>query len=281
VFVFSLTTGAWTSSGATIERHASANKRQSVASISQSSRLPGRNGDGNEPFDFEHETFAFQNAMVWEYKNGVRVGNSRSKDHYTRRCFVMSRAAMQFHKFARFDPHGAPLDDKELARRIRIVAHREPWQSPLPADQRTVFPGYRNVREMSEKREAVLKGNLGLGVTAYLRIGNARMFFIKGEGYQEKQHANLEAALGRGEMFVAYLSDFPWLHINHSVLVYGKKPKTPGTRIDKYICYDPNHADGPRELKWSPEMRVFNFQKDQEFVGGYTRVYQVYGKAFQ
>src|SRR3954469_25915254 len=120
-------------------------------------RQAERDGHGGVPFDFKTETFSFQNAMVWEYKNGVRVGNSRSKDNYTRRCFVMSRAAMQFHKFARFDPHGAPLDDKELARRIRIVAHREPWQSPLPADQRTVFPGYRNVREMSEKREAVLK----------------------------------------------------------------------------------------------------------------------------
>lgn len=219
--------------------------------------------------------------MVWEYHNGVRVGNNRSKDHYTRRCFVMSRSAVQFHKFARFEPRGTPLDDKELARRIRLVAHREPWQPPLPNDQRVMFPGFANVRDLSAKREAVLKGNLGLGVMAYLRPGNARMFFFRGKKYQVEEHANLEAALARGEMFVAYLSDYPWLHINHSVLVYAKKSTPGGSKIDKYLCYDPNHPERPRELKWSPDMSVFNFEKDEEFVGGYTRVYQVYGKAWQ
>lgn len=240
-----------------------------------------RRRDFDKPFDFKAETFAFQNAMVWEYKNGVRQGNSRSKDRYTRRCFVMSRSAMQFHKFAWFEPRGAVLDDQELARRIKIVARHEPWQLPLPNEQRVVFPGYRNVRELSEKKGNILKANLGLGVTVYLRPGNARMFFNKGEKYQLQQQANLEAALARGEMFVAYLSDYPWLHINHSVLVYAKKPKAPGEKVDRYVCYDPNHADGPRELKWSSDMHVFNFQKDEEFVGGYTRVYQVYGKAWQ
>ena len=29
------------------------------------------------------------------------------------------------------------------------------------------------------------------------------------------------------------------------------------------------------------QMRVFNFQKDEEFAGGFTRVFQVYGKPLQ
>ena len=244
-------------------------------------RQAERDGYRSAPFDFKTETFSFQNAMVWEYKNGVRVGNSRSKDNYTRRCFVMSRAAMQFHKFARFDPKGDRLEADELARRVRQVAHQEPWQSPWPNEKRIVFSGYRNLRDLSEKQEKILKANLGLGVMAYFRPGNMRMFFIKGEKYQREQQTNLEAALARGEMFVAYLSDYPWLHINHSVLVYARKLKTPGENVDRYVCYDPNHADAPRELKWSPDMHVFNFQKDEEFAGGYTRVYQVYGKAWQ
>jgi hypothetical protein len=80
---------------------------------------------------------------------------------------------------------------------------------------------------------------------------------------------------------VAYLSDFPTLHINHAVLVYKRKPATANSAVDRYDCYDPNHPDGPRELKWLPDQRVFNFEKDEEFVGGYTRVYQVYGMLFQ
>jgi hypothetical protein len=107
------------------------------------------------------------------------------------------------------------------------------------------------------------------------------MFFIHNVKYQEKTHAELDTILSRGELFVAYLSDYPFLHINHSVLVYAKKPARPGSKIDHYICYDPNHPDAPRELKWSPDMRLFNYQKDEEFVGGYTRVYHVYGRPWQ
>lgn len=235
-------------------------------------------------FHFDRETFTFANSTVWEYREGigqVRKNDSARKERYTRRCFVMSRAAVQFHKFARFDPKGAPLDDKMLAARIRVISHKQPWHDPLPNDQRIVFPGYANLREMSKVRGRILQENIGLGWPTYGRIGNFRMFFIHNVKYQEKTHAELDTILSRGELFVAYLSDYPFLHINHSVLVYAKKPARPGSKIDHYICYDPNHPDAPRELKWSPDMRLFNYQKDEEFVGGYTRVYHVYGKPWQ
>jgi hypothetical protein len=235
-------------------------------------------------FRFDRETFTFANSTVWEYREGigqVRKNDSARKERYTRRCFVMSRAAVQFHKFARFDPKGAPLDDKTLAARIRAISHKQPWHDPLPTDQRIVFPGYANLREMSKVRGRILQENIGLGWPTYGRIGNFRMFFIHNVKYQEKTHADLDTILSRGELFVAYLSDYPFLHINHSVLVYAKKPARPGGKIDHYICYDPNHPDAPRELKWSPDMRLFNYQKDEEFVGGYTRVYHVYGKPWQ
>ncbi len=81
--------------------------------------------------------------------------------------------------------------------------------------------------------------------------------------------------------FVAYLSDFPHLKINHSVLVYGQKKSRRGADLEHYITYDPNHPDGPRELTWSNSKREFNFQKDEEFPGGFTNVFQVYGKWLQ
>lgn len=107
------------------------------------------------------------------------------------------------------------------------------------------------------------------------------MFFNHRVQYQEETRAELNATLTRGGLFVAYLSDYPTLHINHSVLVYGRKPSPRGAKIDKYICYDPNHPDGPRELAWLADKREFNFEKDEEFVGGFTRVYHVYGKPLQ
>lgn len=237
-------------------------------------------------FAFAHDTFGFVNSTVFDYSEGYArarkadSGKEKSKP-YTRRCFVMSRAALQFHKFARFDPHGVPLDDKELAARVRLVSHRQPWQAPLSPDKRIVFPGYADLRAMSKARPAILQENIGLGWPTYWRFGNMRMFYKHDDNYQERTHANLDATLARGDMFVAYLSDYPHFLINHAVLVYDRKPVSPGSKIDKYICYDPNHPDSPRELRWSPSMRVFNYEKDEEFPGGFTRVYQVYGKPWQ
>jgi hypothetical protein len=236
-------------------------------------------------FDYARDTFAFENATVFKYYKGVAFLRARSttndRDLYTRRCFVMTRAAAQFHKFARFDPRDAPLDDRALAARVRAVTRRAPWHAALPEDQRVVFPGYANLREMSKARTAVMQKNIGLGWPTYIRLGNFRMFFQHDPGYQEKTHANLNAALERGDLFVGYLSTYPSLSINHSVLVYARKPARFKNGIERYVVYDPNHGEAPRELTWSAKDRAFGYQKDSDFVGGFVRVYQVYGKSFQ
>jgi hypothetical protein len=242
-------------------------------------------GASDAKLDFKRETLAFANSTVFEYEKGNIVRRSNTKNdksrRYTRRCFIMSRTVLQFHKFARFEGAGPSLHDKELAARIRAVTRKRPWRDALPAAQRIVFPGYRNLRSMSETRGRVLQKNIGLGWPTYLRLGNSRMFYLHNKDYQERTHAALNRTLARGEMFVAYLSDYPILHINHSVLVYAMKPARSKAGVDRYICYDPNHPDAPRELKWLPDKREFDFQKDEEFVGGFTRVFQVYGKAWQ
>ena len=237
-------------------------------------------------FRFKQDTLAFANSTVFGYAQGKIVSssnpaNKEKAQRYTRRCFVMSRTVLQFHKFARFDSNAAPLNDEQLAQRIRAVTSREPWHEPLPAGQRIVFPGYRNLREMSRKREIVVQRNIGLGWPTYCRVGNFRMVFLLDHGYQETTHQAVERAMARNDFFVAFLSDFPTLHINHSVLVYAHKAKRARDGTDRYLVYDPNHPDGPRELKWLPAKREFDFQKDEEFVGGFTRVFQVYGKPFQ
>jgi hypothetical protein len=237
-------------------------------------------------FRFHRDTLSFVNSTVFEYSGGhararTAAANNNKSQRYTRRCFVMSRTVMQFKKFARFDPKAPALDDKALAERIRDVTHRPPWHDALPAEKRVIFPGYADLRAMSESRGRVLQKNIGLGWPTYLRVGNSRMFYLHSPKYQEQTQVNLEATLARGEFFVAYLSDFPILHINHSVLVYAHKPTRLKDESDHYLVYDPNHPDGPRELKWSPAKRAFDFQKDQEFVGGFTRVFQVYGRPLQ
>jgi hypothetical protein len=236
--------------------------------------------------DFRHsrDTFAFVNATVFKYRAGHPYlrPRSTSKDpanEYNRRCFVMTRAAMQFYKFARFDPRSTPLDDRALAARIRAVTRRAPWHESLPQNHRVVFPGYANLREMSKARAHVLQKNIGLGWPTYLRLGNFRMFYKHDLKYQEKTYANLDAALARGDLFVGYLSTYPSLAINHSILVYARK--TASSENEHYLVYDPNHAEAPRELTWSPREHAFSYQKDSDFIGGFVRIYQVYGKWLQ
>jgi len=237
-------------------------------------------------FSFERDTFAFENATVLKYKEGHPTLERRSTsgdppNQYTRRCFVMTRSAVQFRKFARFDPRGVPLDDKALAARIRAVTRKLAWRESLPEDRRVSFPGYENLREMSKARTRVFQENIGNGFVTYFRPGNFRMFFQRSSKYQAKTHAKLDAALARGDVFVCYLSTYPKLSINHSVLVYARKPLRSGRDIEHYLVYDPNHAEAPRQLSWSPGESSFAYQKDIDFVGGSVRVYQVYGKWLQ
>jgi hypothetical protein len=235
-------------------------------------------------FRFERDTVSFANATVFEYREGHPYLRQREKGEpkrYTRRCFVLCRTTMQFQKFARFDPHAAPLDDNALAARIRNVTRRAAWGKPLPADQRVVFPGYADLRAMSEARREVVRANIGLGWPTYFRLGNARMLFQHDSNYHKETHANLNAALARGELFTGFLTTYPSFSINHAVLVYKRKPASQNGGIDRYLVYDPNHPESPRELTWSSRDRAFAYQKDWDFIGGFVRVYQIYGKWLQ
>jgi hypothetical protein len=235
-------------------------------------------------FRFDRDTFAFANQTVFEYHEGhasLRKKSAVKRDAYNRHCFVLCRTAMQFKKFARFDRKGAPLDDASLAARVRAVTHQAAWAEPLPENQQIVFPGYKNLREMSEARRELLQLNIGHGWPSYFRISNARMMFQPGAGYQAKTHARLNAALARGEVFIGFLTTYPRLSINHSVLIYKQQSFSPNPGVERYFVYDPNHPESPRELTWSPRTGSFSYQKDWDFIGGSVRVYQVYSKWLQ
>ena len=233
-------------------------------------------------FDFKRDTLTFANWTVFTYENGRIVSHKNQfGHHYSRRCFVMTRTVAQFYKFARFEPNAPKIGDNELRKRIRAITRKPPWHDALSPVKRIVIPGYRNLHELSTAQMQLMQRNIGLGWVVYLRPGNVRMFYLHDKKYQAKTHDQLENALASHEFFIAYLSDFPILHINHSVLVYKHdRPRSPDGN-DSYIVYDPNHPERPRHLQWIAAKREFAFEKDREFPGGFTRVFQVYGKAFQ
>ena len=251
----------------------------SLATVASSSSAPAGSADS---FNYYRDTLAFANWTVFTYENGHIVSHkNKFGHHYSRRCFVMTRTVAQFYKFALFEPNAPKLDNNELQRRIRAVTRKQPWHDPLPLEKRIVIPGYRNLRELSMANTRLMQGNIGLGWVVYLRPGNVRMFYLHDKNYQKKTHDLIEQALARGEFFIAYLSDFPILHINHSVLVYKHERPRSADGTDHYLVYDPNHPEAPRHLQWLPQKREFSYQKDKEFTGGFTRVFQIYGKLLQ
>ena len=146
---------------------------------------------------------------------------------------------------------------------------------------RVVIPGYRDLRELSEKRTRVVQENIGLGWPTYFRLANWRMGFLYSHGYQEIEYAEMQEALRRGEFFVACLTSFPSFSITHAVLAYAHRSSDRHGDTITYWVYDPNHAEKPRKLNYSLGKREFSFEKDWDFVGGFVRVYHVYGRALQ
>ncbi len=230
--------------------------------------------------EFERNTFAFANETVFAYRDGHPSLRSGSTELYARRCFVMSRAVIQFRKFARFDPSLPPLGDASLAERIRAVTRRAPWRETLENADRIVIPGVADLRTLSRTRTRVVQQNLGLGWPTYFRPGNWRVLLPKFPGQQATTKSRLDQMLAQSELFVAYLTTMPDnLNINHAVLVLARQDEDGANT--SYTVYDPNHAEGPRTLYWSARDSTFWYPADETFVGGRVYVWQVYGGPLQ
>ena len=229
------------------------------------------------PFHFDTDTFSFANETVWNYANGAVQSDSSHKDtqkrDYTRRCFVVARASVQFWKFARFDSQAKPLPPGQLADRIGQVTGRSVWLASLPRDQRIVFPGYSSLRDLSAADPGVFQANIGEGWPVYFRVGNAPIAMPL---YRETEaHLNDEIFhdLQMNYPTIVWLYNFPSLKINHVVVVISGQ-KSHGKF--HYQVYDPNYANAPKTLDYDPATRAFSYQPTFYFKGGPVDARAVY-----
>lgn len=231
----------------------------------------------SQTFEFGENTFAFANETVWNYVGGrvqpeATAGAARPRA-YSRRCFVVSRAAVQFWKFARFEAALPPLEETVLARRIRQIASRPVWRTELPPDQRIVIPGYRNLREASAAHAGVFQAHMGLGWPIYFRVGNFPIILPMSGATKTTVNEMLVENLRQKQLTVLWLYNFPRLDINHAVVVYAAEPVGPRYR---YKVYDPNYTDEPKILEFDPVMRQFLFQPTFYYRGGSVTARPVY-----
>jgi hypothetical protein len=234
------------------------------------------------PFAYDTDTFSFANETVWNYVNGSVQSEARpdknAKRDYTRRCFVVTRAAVQFWKFARFDPEAAPLPPDQLAARIREVTERSVWLPPLPRNQRVVVPGYANLRGISAAEPGIFQANIGLGWPVYFRAGNMPIVAPVSRETEARLNDEIFRDLQMNYPTIVWLYNFPSLNINHVVVVIAGKHATGRFH---YRVYDPNYTNGPKSLDFDAATRTFSYQPTFYFKGGTVEARAIYRGVLQ
>jgi hypothetical protein len=228
-------------------------------------------------FQFERDTFAYPNELVWEYEFEPKTGAmiSRRNDPprtYTHRCFVMVRSVRQFSYHARFDP-AQPVAGAPVYRRlVRDIVTRNPRRASADED-RVVVPGYDSLRSFSLGQESVLKAVCGGAWQSYVLRSHWRMILPVWGGHQERMANQLAQSLAQGCAPIVHLFRFPQLTINHGVVLYALERTESGLR---FTAYDPNIAAHPTELNYSSVDRRFYFPRNHYWAGGRVHVVEVY-----
>jgi hypothetical protein len=234
------------------------------------------------PFRYDTDTFSFANETVWNYVNGsVQSESSREpakKRDYTRRCFVVTRAAVQFWKFARFEPRAARLSRDQLAARIRVVTGRSVWLPALSREQRIVFPGYADLREISAVDPGLFQANIGLGWPVYFRAGNMPIVAPVYRETEARLNDEIFHDLQQNYPTIVWLYNFPSLNINHVVVVFAGEREHD---LFHYQVYDPNYTGAPKKLDYDADTRTFSYQPTFYFKGGTVDARAIYRGVLQ
>lgn len=233
------------------------------------------------PFRFEHDTFAFANQTFWVYGEDPLTGRMTHVDReprpdFAHRCFVLVRAAKEFHGHARFDPTAPVADEAEYRRLVRRVVAKSSRRVSDKA-RRVVIPGYPDLRSFSAAQEKAVKAEVGGPWQSYVQRGHWRMVFPFRRSHRERIAETLARRAASGAPLVVHVVDFPSLAINHALLIYGVEPAPEGYR---FVTYDPNEPTRPLDLTYSHATARFEMPRTPYFRGGTIDVYEVYRSAW-
>jgi hypothetical protein len=226
-------------------------------------------------FDFQRDTFAYANELRWEYQydaNGKWTTHWRHpKPAYSQHCFVMARSAQQFFLNARFDPRQPVANEATYRRLIRRVVSTNPRRS-LPKSEKTVIPGYADLRAFSGAQAKLLQAQCGGAWQSYFQRGHWRILFPFSRRHQAGMAEQLLAHLKQGRPLIAHLVRFPELTINHALVIFDAQETGPQIQ---FSAYDPNQPSQPRMLTYDSPTRTFLLPANDYFPGGRLDVYEV------
>lgn len=230
------------------------------------------------PFELRRDTFAFSNDTVFAYgvdeAGRLHISKREKPAQFSHRCFVLSRAVLQFWQFARFAPEEPRVSRDEYRRRL-LRLFRVPVWSNGPRE-RIAIPGYADLHTFSKAYEGLLKETLGNWFPTYVRVGNYRMMmpFLK-EGQAAAARWLLDS-VAQQRLRAVYLARFP--KMNHVVIVYAAK-RQPNGDI-RFTVYDPNYPSEPSWLDYRAAEQRFDFEKRWYFPGGRVNLMRVFISPF-
>ena len=227
-------------------------------------------------FDFQTDTFAYPNELVWEYyfdaEGKWRFHAREPRSTYSHHCFVVARSARQFFLNARFDPQ-LPIANEAA---YRSLIHRVVTSSPrhsFPETEKIVIPGYANLREFSHAQQKLLRAQCGGSWQSYVQRGHWRIVFPFTRHQQHHVADLLLAHLKTNQPLVVHVVRFPQLTINHALVIFDALETA--DKIE-FITYDPNDPAAPTAITYDRATRTFTLPTNKYFFGGRVDVYEVY-----
>jgi hypothetical protein len=228
-------------------------------------------------FDWRRETIAFSNDTVFAYgideAGRLTIHRRETPARFAHRCFVLARAVLQFHKFARFAPEEPRATEGEYRELIPRVCRVPVWMPARSAEQRIVIPGYRDLNEFSRAHEHVMKETMGNWFPTYLRVGNWRMIGPFPRFGQANAYGQIVRGLDRGKLQAVYLTRFP--KMNHCVILFDYLVLDEGKRT-RFDAYDPNYPNTLSWVEYAAGERSFDFERRWFWPGGRVNLMRVY-----
>ena len=227
------------------------------------------------PFNFQTDTFAYANDLVWEYdftSDHPTHWLRQPPSDYTHHCFVVARAARQFFDHARFAPDQPEVSDEACRRLIRAVVGRSSRRASAEA-KRIVIPGFANLHSFSESKSRLLKAECGGAWQSYFQRGHWRIVFPFSRGHQAGVAQRFLDSLQHHRPPVVHVVRFPQLSINHALLLFDA---TESDAEIRFAVYDPNDPVRPLTLTYRRQERAFYFPANYYFSGGRVDAYEVY-----
>ena len=228
------------------------------------------------PFDFQTDTLAFPNELVWEYyydEHGKWVSRPREPaPEYFHHCFVVARAAKQFLEHARFDTNLPVADAATYRKLIRRVTSANTTKFS-PESEKIVIPGYPDLHTFSAAQAPLLKAECGAAWHSYFQRGHWRIMMPFTHRFEQHMADQLLADLKDNRPPVVHLICFPSLRINHALLLFDAGESESEIR---FSAYDPNNPSKPATLIFDRASRTFRLPFNKYFPGGEVHVYEVY-----